>query len=176
MIYIYILKLKHGKYYIGKTNNPNIRIGNHFNKRGSTWTKRHRPVKIEQIIKTEDHFDEDKWTLKYMSQKGIHNVRGGSFCQMKIAPDMEILIKRMLNGSKDRCFKCGSTKHFAKDCNNKIYRANNKIQLDDNSDSDSSEDLLREGELVFPELENEKEPLLVLDRQKTGCPCFCVVL
>lgn len=162
MIYIYILKLKHGKYYIGKTNNPNIRIGNHFNKRGATWTKRYRPVKIEQIIKTDDHFDEDKWTLKYMDKKGIHNVRGGSFCQMKIAPDMEMVIKRMLNGSRDKCFKCGNSGHFVKDCNN--------LKIDEildciDTDSDSSIDNIEEEDLVIP-----------LDRNYNLCPCSCVVL
>lgn len=35
MVYIYTLKLKHNKYYIGKTSNPNFRIESHFNSKGS---------------------------------------------------------------------------------------------------------------------------------------------
>ncbi len=31
MVYIYVLKLQHSKYYIGKTSNPYFRIENHFN-------------------------------------------------------------------------------------------------------------------------------------------------
>jgi len=166
MLYIYILKLKQGKYYIGKTTNPNIRIGNHFKSCGSTWTKRYRPVKVEKLIKTKDHFDEDKWTLKYMDKKGVNNVRGGSFCQMKLTPDVESTILRMLNGSKDRCFKCGSTEHFVKDCNDGMKFTYNQISLDDNSDSDSSIDILEEVEEVKP----------LLDRKQNHCPCFCVVL
>ena len=164
MIYIYILKLKQGKYYIGKTNKPSIRIGNHFKMNGSVWTKRYRPVKVEKIIKTEDHFDEDKWTLKYMDMKGVNNVRGGSFCQMKLSSDVESTISRMLNGSKDRCFKCGSNEHFVKNCNDGMKLTYDQLQ--DDSDSDSSIDVIEEAENVLP----------LLDRRQNHCPCFCVVL
>lgn len=34
MVYIYVLKLEKGKYYIGKTLNPNFRIKQHFNSQG----------------------------------------------------------------------------------------------------------------------------------------------
>ena len=42
MVYIYALELKQGKYYIGKTSNPNFRIESHFNSEGSGWTKKHK--------------------------------------------------------------------------------------------------------------------------------------
>ena len=166
MIYIYILKLKQGKYYIGKTNKPNVRIGNHFKMNGSVWTKRYRPVKVEKVIKTDDHFDEDKWTLKYMDMKGVNNVRGGSFCQMKLSSDVESTISRMLNGSKDRCFKCGSTEHFVKNCNDGMKLTYEQLNLQDNSDSDSSIDVIEEANKLLP----------LLDRRQNHCPCFCVVL
>ena len=39
MTNIYILKLKNNKYYIGKTNNPQFRLTQHFDSNGSAWTK-----------------------------------------------------------------------------------------------------------------------------------------
>ena len=39
MVYIYVLKLKYNKYYIGKTTNPNFRLNEHFDSEGSEWTK-----------------------------------------------------------------------------------------------------------------------------------------
>lgn len=66
MVHIYILKLKFNKYYIGKTNNPKFIINNHFNSEASAWTKKYKPVKVIDIIKACDNYDEDKYTLKYM--------------------------------------------------------------------------------------------------------------
>ena len=37
MVYIYALELENVKYYIGKTDNPEYRIENHFNSTGSAW-------------------------------------------------------------------------------------------------------------------------------------------
>lgn len=39
MVFIYVLKLENDKYYVGKTNNPDLRITNHFDANGSQWTK-----------------------------------------------------------------------------------------------------------------------------------------
>ena len=44
MTNIYTLKLEHDKYYIGKSNNPNIRIAQHFQQNGSIWTKKHLKI------------------------------------------------------------------------------------------------------------------------------------
>ena len=37
MVYIYVLKLKSNKYYVGKTDNPNFRLNDHFDANGSEW-------------------------------------------------------------------------------------------------------------------------------------------
>mgnify|MGYP001954059819 CR=1 FL=1 len=42
MLFIYILQLEQSKYYVGKTTNPLIRIGDHFDARGSEWTVRYK--------------------------------------------------------------------------------------------------------------------------------------
>jgi predicted GIY-YIG superfamily endonuclease len=46
MIYIYVIKLEKGKYYIGKTSNPQFRLQSHFDSNGSSWTKKYKPLKV----------------------------------------------------------------------------------------------------------------------------------
>jgi len=116
MVYIYILKLENHKYYIGKTNNPTIRLESHFSSNGSAWTKKYKPLEIIEIIPDCDNYDEDKYTLKMMNKYGILNVRGGSFCQINLSDNNIKTIKQMLIFSNDRCYICGNKGHFGKDC------------------------------------------------------------
>ena len=60
MIYIYALKLEKGKYYIGKTSNPQFRLQSHFNSNGSYWTKKYKPVKVIEIKPNCDDYDEEE--------------------------------------------------------------------------------------------------------------------
>ena len=50
MVFIYILKLQAGKYYVGKTTNPSFRLDKHFNGDGSAWTKKYAPIKLLELI------------------------------------------------------------------------------------------------------------------------------
>ena len=104
------------KYYIGKTYNPDIRIDSHFISNGSEWTKIYKPIKVYELISDCDSYDEDKYTLKYMEKQGIDNVRGGSFSQIKLSDEQIKLINQMIKGASDKCFKCGDSCHFIKDC------------------------------------------------------------
>ena len=51
-----------------------------------------------------------------MEKYGINNVRGGSFCKIKLNKENIITIKKMINASTDKCYICGSNDHFVKDC------------------------------------------------------------
>ncbi len=117
MVFIYILELENKKYYIGKTENPDFRIDNHFSANGSSWTKKYKPIKVIEIIPNCDNFDEDKYTLKYMEKYGIINVRGGTFCESKLHQENINTIHKMITGSTDKCYICGQNGHFAKNCN-----------------------------------------------------------
>lgn len=47
--YTYKLNLKGNKSYVGRTSNPSKRINDHFNGRGSSWTKKNLPNSVEYV-------------------------------------------------------------------------------------------------------------------------------
>ena len=127
MVYIYILELLSNKYYIGKSNKPDIRIDMHIHGNGAAWTMKYKPIRVTRIISNCDDFDEDKYTIIMMKKYGIDNVRGGSFCNIILDNTHIETINRMIRSGTDACYGCGSEGHFIKDCNQredyvKIYK------------------------------------------------------
>ena len=116
MTNIYILKLENNKYYVGKTNNPELRLKNHFENHGSLWTRRYKPLEILEIIKNCDEFDEDKYTIKMMKKYGIENVRGGSFCKFILSNDNINTLKQMIVSNSDKCYICEKDDHYGNKC------------------------------------------------------------
>lgn len=114
--YIYVLRLEEGKYYVGKSVVPEIRLKNHFKKNGSYWTKEYRPIEIIEIVKEEFKLHEEMITLKYMDKYGMDNVRGGSFCRKKLDPRERYVLNRIMKSANDVCFLCGSEDHFNRHC------------------------------------------------------------
>ena len=140
MVCIYILQLEESKYYVGKTSNPAFRIENHFNSNGSAWTKKYKPMSVLEIIPNCDDFDEDKYTLKYMEKYGINNVRGGTFCEIKLSDNNIITLNQMINTINDRCYICGKQDHFANECKNNTLKKEKKptINLNEKCDCPTS--------------------------------------
>jgi hypothetical protein len=115
-MFIYVLQLEQNKYYIGKTTNIEFRLEDHFTSNGAAWTRKYKPIRVESIIADCDDFDEDKYTLKYMEKYGINNVRGGSFCEIKLSDSNIITLNQIMNSVTDKCYICGDNGHFANEC------------------------------------------------------------
>jgi ribosomal protein L36 len=119
---IYVLELAEKKYYVGKTKNSDMRIGQHIDGDGSVWTSHYKPLQVVELVARCDDFDEDKYTLKYMAKHGIANVRGGSFCNLELNDNEKMIIQKMLNGAQDLCYTCNNSGHFAKNCKSEIIK------------------------------------------------------
>lgn len=140
MVYIYVLELENNKYYVGKTTNPDVRLETHFKVGGSTWTSIHKPIKVLELIENCDDYDEDKYTIKYMNKFGIDNVRGGSFCKIKLDFDQCKVLNDMIKSLTNRCFNCNETGHVAKDCKKiKIINYINSLSSDIETNIDEIE-------------------------------------
>ncbi len=139
---LYVLKLRGGKWYVGYTERSSMdRITEHIEKKGAKWTKAHPPLKKGYLHnfttpgKTRE--DEDKRTLYLMKQHGIENVRGGSWCMVKMRKktvrELEALIskpkpkssakktiKKKVQKSRPKkvqvCGRCGRDSHNRAGC------------------------------------------------------------
>ena len=137
---LYVLKLRGGKWYVGYTDRSSMdRILEHIEKKGAKWTKAHPPLKKGYLHnfttpgKTRE--DEDKRTLYLMKQHGIENVRGGSWCMVKMRkktvrelealiskpkPSAKKTVKKKVQKSKPKkvqvCGRCGRDSHNRAGC------------------------------------------------------------
>lgn len=128
---VYILELEESKYYVGKTTNLERRIDEHFSGiKSSEWTKKYKPINVLKVIHDCDRFDEDKFTLKYMSIYGILNVRGGPFVQISLSPETISHIEKRIRMALDLCANCGSSEHFIGNC-----KSNKKIKTSESKES-----------------------------------------
>jgi len=82
---IYCLELEQGKYYVGITYNLNFRYAQHKSGEGARWTKLYKPLRIMEVISEDvDRNMEDTITLQYIERYGAENVRGGSYCKIRL--------------------------------------------------------------------------------------------
>lgn len=113
---VYVLKLKRGKYYVGKTNDVDRSFFQHMQGQGSSWTQKFEPLRRIETKENATVWDEDVFVKKYMQQYGIDNVRGGSYSQVELSDVQTQMLQQELRTASDACFECGSHDHFARDC------------------------------------------------------------
>lgn len=81
---VYILELENGKYYVGSTTNRRKRIQEHIKRRGSKWTREHKPISVlreyRRIPSKYVLGMESRITAECMLEFGVNNVRGSMFC------------------------------------------------------------------------------------------------
>ena len=116
MVYIYVLELQDGHYYVGKSDNPIKRIEDHTSGNGSYWCKKYAPIVNIETFPDCNDFDEDKKVKELMLKHGIDNVRGGTYVQVYLTEAVKTFITKELHGATDICWKCGEKGHFIKQC------------------------------------------------------------
>lgn len=169
--WIYILKCQNDKWYVGRTDDLGNRLRQHFDGKGSEWTRLYKPIKMIEKIEG-DNFDEDKYTLKYMDKYGIDNVRGASYVQIDLDENDKLSIQKRLRGVSDRCFECGGD-HFVKDCHgkykNKIYEnkneddEENKIEIKEEKENEENEN---------DEINDEEKKIIEINTNATIVNCL----
>jgi predicted GIY-YIG superfamily endonuclease len=131
MAQIYVLRLEYGKYYVGRSSEPRRRYQEHVNGNGSAWTRKYRPLAIEEILPSTSVFDEDKVTKEYMLKHGIENVRGGSYVQEELNDIQIETLKTEIWSAKDACTRCGRAGHFVKDCYARSDISGNSLEMEE---------------------------------------------
>ena len=81
---VYILELENGKYYVGSTTNRKRRLQEHIKRKGSKWTKEHKPIRVlREYRRIPSRYVlgmESRVTAECMLEFGVNNVRGSMFC------------------------------------------------------------------------------------------------
>lgn len=92
-VYVYVLELFSGRWYVGMSKYPKNRIQQHSGNQsvgGKEWTKIHPPVAVDRVEEFENREDarerEDELTVELAREKGPSNVRGGSWAGKKDTP------------------------------------------------------------------------------------------
>lgn len=113
--FLYVLELKDGYYYVGKSGNVDERFEKHVQGDGGCFTRIHMPIKIVEE-KEYDMFDEDKYVKKYMMMYGIDKVRGGIYVQLQLSEEVKNRLKKEFWHEKNLCMRCGRSDHWIMQC------------------------------------------------------------
>ena len=114
-MWIYVLELKNGYYYVGRTDSLQERIRFHYSGMGSTWTQLHPPVSLIEHFQDKG-FDELATTLRYMKLYGVDMVRGAIYSKPTLTSAQKREIQLHFWAEDDLCISCGGFDHYHTDC------------------------------------------------------------
>jgi len=123
---VYVLALKHGGYYVGKSGDIDQRVQQHRDGTGSAWC-RHQGGVLGEVptVVAGSMLDVASWemseTVAQMLMHGFENVRGWEFSSCAALSCRECdTIKTIVMGQGDLCRRCGGEGHFATGCQENI--------------------------------------------------------
>lgn len=73
---VYILECEGGRWYVGFSHWPRLRIESHFTGEGAEFTKKYRPIRVKEIKPARDEFDEYTEWKKLAERHGYQYVGG----------------------------------------------------------------------------------------------------
>jgi predicted GIY-YIG superfamily endonuclease len=113
---VYVLALEKGRFYVGRTADLNASLAQHQSGAGANaWLSRYPPVRVAETVPNAP-FAEMATTLRYMSEHGLHMVRGAQWCQEELGEDDEVAIALAIRNEQNRCLRCGNGTHFERNC------------------------------------------------------------
>lgn len=127
-MYIYVLALKCGKYYAGKTANPAFSINSidlEPSLKKCAWIRKYAPVAVSEFFACGSLLESallwkelDSYVLKCMNRYGILHVRGGSFSGVVFENHQILYLKKHVIrfGNGVFCVICGNHSHRDVDC------------------------------------------------------------
>jgi len=120
---IYALECEGDKYYIGRTTkSAEARLQEHWSAENTcAFTNKYKPFRVIEEVETDNPYDEDALTKKYMAVYGIDNVRGGSYSNPELADWQRKALEHELTATSDLCFTCKERGHFADACPTTSY-------------------------------------------------------
>ena len=89
---------------------------------GAAFTKKYKPLSNKAVEKTlletgeQARCVELTKTIQLMAERGVENVRGGPYCQMRLPADKKKEIRRLIDHIKDHCFRCHKEGHKLNEC------------------------------------------------------------
>ena len=95
-----------------------------------------------------------------MDKYGIKNVRGGSFCRVRLKESEISTLKTMIKGSTGGCcYLCGIKGHYANDCDYQEDECNEEDKYEEYEDDEIFEDDDNEESDCFDEDDDKLESI-----------------
>jgi hypothetical protein len=136
-MYIYVLSLQYGNYYLGKTLNPEFSFECiDLELKNCAWIRKYAPLCISDFFETSKEEMNlkvlDYHVLKYMNLYGILHVRGGSFSGVVFENHQILYLKKHVNrfGNGVFCVICGSHSHLDEDCSRELCLSDSDVLCD----------------------------------------------